>query len=91
VDPEILVHEDPQELLANADEGGPLRNRVGGEVVQLHPVVVAQSAHEVARRHGEAAFMVLDEADHIAEQRVELPIRRRQNDPRRRLPLHIRR
>jgi hypothetical protein len=53
--------------------------------------VVAQSAHEVARRHGEAAFMVLDEADHIAEQRVELPIRRRQNDPRRRLPLHIRR
>jgi hypothetical protein len=29
------------EPLADADEGGRLRNRIGGEVVQLHPVVVA--------------------------------------------------
>jgi hypothetical protein len=41
VDPEIPVHWDPQEPLADADEGGRLRNHVDGEVVQLHPVVVA--------------------------------------------------
>jgi hypothetical protein len=35
--------------------------------------------------------MVLDEADHITEQWVGLPIRHRQNDPRRKLPLHIQR
>jgi hypothetical protein len=50
-----------------------------------------QSTHEVARWRDEATFMVLDEADHIAERRVGLPIRRQRNDPRWRLPLHIRR
>jgi hypothetical protein len=35
--------------------------------------------------------MVPDEADHVAEQRVGLPIRRRRNDPLLRLSLHIRR
>jgi hypothetical protein len=42
VDPEVPIHGDPQEPLADADEGGRLKNRVEGEVVKLHPVVVAQ-------------------------------------------------
>jgi hypothetical protein len=37
MDPEVPVHEDPQEPLADADEGGRLRNRVVGEIVKLHP------------------------------------------------------
>jgi hypothetical protein len=40
VDPEILVHGDPQEPLADVDDVGCLRNRVGSDVMQLHPIVV---------------------------------------------------
>jgi hypothetical protein len=58
VDPEIPVHRDPQESLADTNEGGRLRNRVGRKVVQLHPIVVAQSAHEAARRRREAVLMM---------------------------------
>jgi hypothetical protein len=60
-------------------------------VVSSFPVVVAQSAHEVARRHGEAALVVSDEAADVAVRRVGLLIRRRRNNPHRRLPIHVRR
>jgi hypothetical protein len=40
-DLEIPVHWDPQEPLADADEGGRLRYGIGGKIVELHPVVVA--------------------------------------------------
>jgi hypothetical protein len=88
MDPEVPVHGDPQEPLADADEGGRLRNRVGGEVVKLHPVVVAQPAHEAARQRGEA-LVVPDEADDVAVRRVGLSIYRRWNEPRRGRPLHV--
>jgi hypothetical protein len=91
VDPEIPVHRDPQEPLAHADEGGRLQDCVRGEVVQLHAVVVAQPAHEAARRRHEATLVVADEADDVVVQRVGLPIRRQRDDPRRGLPVHIRR
>jgi hypothetical protein len=68
-----------------------LRNHVGCEVVQFNPVVVAQSTHEAARWRGEAALVVSDEADDVAVRRVGLPIRRRRNNPRRGLPIHVRR
>jgi hypothetical protein len=86
VNPEIPVYRDPQETLVDADEGGCLRNSVGDEVVQLHPVVVAQSTHKAARRHGEAALVMPDETDDAAVRRVGLPIRHRWNDPRRGYP-----
>jgi hypothetical protein len=82
VDPQVPVHGDPHEPLADADEGGRLRNYVGGKVVMLHPVVVAQPAHKAARRHGEAVLVMPDEADDVAVWRVGLPIRRWWNDPR---------
>jgi hypothetical protein len=91
MDPEIPVRWDPQEPLADADEGSRLRDCVRGEVVQLHAIVVAQPAHEAARQRREATLMVADEADDVAVRRVGLPIRRRRDDPCRGLPIHIRR
>jgi hypothetical protein len=49
--------------------------------VELHPLVVAQPTHEAARRRGEAALMVPDEADDVAVRWVGLLICRRWNDP----------
>jgi hypothetical protein len=40
MDPQIPVGVNPQKTLANHHEDGRLRNGVGVEVVQLHPVVV---------------------------------------------------
>jgi hypothetical protein len=57
VDPEIPVHWDPQEPLTDGDKGGHLRYGIGGEVVELHPVVVAQPPHEAARQGSEDVFM----------------------------------
>jgi hypothetical protein len=48
VNPEIPVRQDPQEPLADGNKGGRLRYDVGREVVELHPVVVAQPPHEAA-------------------------------------------
>jgi hypothetical protein len=48
--PEILVHRDPQEALADANERGCLRDRVRREVMKFHAVVVAEGPHEAARR-----------------------------------------
>jgi hypothetical protein len=43
VDLEIPIHWDPKEALADADECGRLRDRVGREVVELHAVVEEES------------------------------------------------
>jgi hypothetical protein len=51
--------------------------------------LVAQPAQEAARQRGEAAFVVPDEADHVAVRRVGLPIRRQWDYPCRGLPVHI--
>jgi hypothetical protein len=91
VDPEIPIYRDPQEALADADECGRLRDRVGREVVQLHAVVVAPTAHEAARRHRKAALVEEDEADDIAVRWVGNSVPLRRHDPLRGLPLHIRR
>jgi hypothetical protein len=56
VDPQVPMHRDPQESLADGDEGGHLRNGVRGEVVKLHPVMVAQPPHEPARGTVEATL-----------------------------------
>jgi hypothetical protein len=80
-----------QEPLAHADECGRLRNRVRREVVQLHAVVVAHPAQETARRCREAALMEADETDDVVERRAGLPVCRRRVNPRRGLPVLIRR
>jgi hypothetical protein len=60
-------------------------------VVKLHPVVVIESAHEAAHRRGESALVVPDEVDDVAIRGVGLPICRWWDNPRRALPLHVRR
>jgi hypothetical protein len=75
VDPEIPVRRDTQKSLAEGSEEGCVRDGIGGKVVKLHPVMVAQPPHEAARRGGEAALVQPDEVDDIAVGSVGLPIR----------------
>jgi hypothetical protein len=69
----------------------PLVKSRWGEVVQLHPIVVAQPTHKAPRQCGEATLMTPDEADHVAERWVRLPICRRRSNPHRGRSLHVRR
>jgi hypothetical protein len=91
MNPEIPVHRDPQEALADADECGRLRDRVRREVVELHAVVVAEGPHEAAHRRHEAALMESDEADHVAARRVGRSLPFRRHDPLGRLSVLVRR
>jgi hypothetical protein len=51
--------------LTNRRKDGRLRNRVGVEVMQLHPVVVQERPHEAARSHSKPPLMEGDETDHV--------------------------
>jgi hypothetical protein len=55
----------PQKTLANRREDGRLRNGVGVEVVQLHPVVVQERPHEAARWHSKPPLVEGDKTNHI--------------------------
>jgi hypothetical protein len=57
---------DPEVPLADRRIDRRLRDGVGIEVMQLHPVVVRERPHEAARRHPEPTLVERDEADHIA-------------------------
>jgi hypothetical protein len=91
MDPEVPIYGDPQEALADADEGGRLRDRVRREIMKLHAVVVAESPHEASRRRREAALVKAYEVDDVAVRRIghSLPLRR--HDPLSRLPVLVRR
>jgi hypothetical protein len=67
--PQILVGVNPQKTLANRCEDGRLRNGVGIEVVQLHPVVVQERPHETACWHSKPPLMEGDETNHIPRRR----------------------
>jgi hypothetical protein len=63
--PQVPVRVNPQKTLANRCKDGRLRNRVGVEVMQLHPIVVQERPHEAARRHSKPPLMEGDETDHV--------------------------
>jgi hypothetical protein len=63
--PQIPVRVNPQKILTNHCEDGRLRNGVGVEVVQLHPVVVQERPHEAARWHSKPPLLEGDKADHV--------------------------
>jgi hypothetical protein len=63
------VRVNPQKTLANRREDGHLRDRVGVEVMQLHPVMVQEHPHEAARWHSKPPLMEGDETDHIPQRR----------------------
>jgi hypothetical protein len=71
VEPQVPVGLNPQKPLAGGEEDGRLRNGVGVEVVQLHPVVVWQGLHEAACQNPEAPFMERGEADDVARGRIQ--------------------
>jgi hypothetical protein len=48
MDPQVPQSGDAQKPLVDGYEGRRLRNGVGGKVVQLHVIVVAQPPHEPA-------------------------------------------
>jgi hypothetical protein len=66
VEPQVPAHQDLQESLAYGNEGSRLQDGIGAEVVELHPIVVAQPPHEPARRRVEATLVQADEADDVA-------------------------
>jgi hypothetical protein len=74
--PQIPVRVNPQKALANRHEDGRLRNGVGVEVVQLHPIVVQERPHESARWHSKPPLMEGDKADHVPQQRSRVGLAR---------------
>jgi hypothetical protein len=63
--PQIPVGVNPQKTLANRREDGRLRNGVGVEIVQLHPIVMQERPHETACWHSEPSLMEGDETQHV--------------------------
>jgi hypothetical protein len=57
---------DPQEPLAQHDEGRDLLDPVGVEVLQLYLVVVEKPTEEWMRGHPESALMEVREGNNIA-------------------------
>jgi hypothetical protein len=53
VEPQIPVGLHPQVPLADCHKNGGLRDGVGGEMMELHLVVVKKLPHKLARRHPE--------------------------------------
>jgi hypothetical protein len=67
--PQVPMGGDPQVPFANRYEDGGLRDGVGAEVVQLHPIVVQDRPHKAARRHTESPFVEGDEAHDVPRRR----------------------
>jgi hypothetical protein len=63
--PQIPVGVNPQKSFTNRREDGCLRDRVGVEIVQLHPIKVQNRPHETACRHSEPPLVERDKTQHI--------------------------
>lgn len=72
VDPQVPVGFDPRYPSQTTREDGCLGDRVGVEVVELHPVVMGEQPHEAACGHPEPSLMEGGEADHVARRRGRL-------------------
>jgi hypothetical protein len=67
--PQIPVGVNPQKSFANRREDGCLRDRVGVEIVQLHPVEMQNRPHETTCWHSEPPLMERNETQHIPRRR----------------------
>jgi hypothetical protein len=63
--PQIPLGVNPQESFTNRREYGCLRDGVGVEIVQLHPIKMQNRPHETACRHSEPPLMERNETQHI--------------------------
>jgi hypothetical protein len=66
VEPQLLVGLDPQVPLTDGHKNGDMRDGVGGEMIELHPVIMRDGPHKSARWHPKTPPMEGDEADHVA-------------------------
>jgi hypothetical protein len=69
VGPQIPVGLNPQKPFANHREDGCLKDGVGVEIVQLHPVEMQNRPHEATCWHSEPPLMERDETQHIPRRR----------------------
>jgi hypothetical protein len=67
--PQIPVGVNSQKSFANRREDGCLLDRVGVEIVQLHPIEMQNRPHETACWHSEPPLMERDETQHIPRRR----------------------
>jgi hypothetical protein len=67
--PQVLVGGNPQKPFANRCEDGCLRDGVGDEIVQLHPIDVQNRPYEMTYRHSEPPLVKRDKAQHIHRRR----------------------
>jgi hypothetical protein len=67
--PQVQVGVNPQKPLTNRHDNSHLRDGLGVEVMQLHPIVVRERPHEVARRHPKPPLMEGGETDHVPRRR----------------------
>jgi hypothetical protein len=72
--PQVPVRVNPQKPLTNRHENGRLRNGIGVEVMQLHPVVVRERPHEAAHRHPKPPLMEGGETDHVPLRRSRVSL-----------------
>ena len=77
--PQVSVDQDPQVALADGDEDRRLRNGVGGKIMKLHPVVVAERADEIAGRNAEVPLVQSRQANDVAARGVRRRPRLRRN------------
>jgi hypothetical protein len=66
---QVPVRVNPQVSFANRREDGGLRDGVGAEVVQLHPVDMQNRPHKTTCRHSEPPLVKGDEAHDILRRR----------------------
>jgi hypothetical protein len=67
--PQVPVGAIPKNPSQNRREDGCLRDGVGAEIMQLHPVEVQNRPHETTCRHSEPPLVKRDEAQHIPQRR----------------------
>jgi hypothetical protein len=67
--PQIPVGVNPQKPFTNRREDGCLRDGVGAEIVQLHPVEMQNRPHETTRWHSEPPLVERNETQHIPRRR----------------------
>jgi hypothetical protein len=67
--PQVPVRVNPQVSFTNRREDGGLRDGVGTEVVQLHPVDMQNRPHKMACWHSEPLLVEGNEAHHIPRRR----------------------
>jgi hypothetical protein len=63
------VHRSQWGSIPNRRKDGCLRDRVGVEIVQLHPIEMQNRPHETACWHSEPPLMERDETQHIPRRR----------------------